>query len=159
MSYIFDPKTFIEQQMLLGKVYLLSESFKLDDGIEKFIQITPGSKQVFIYWEITADKAMETYLYDNIGTVANGTVKKLYNTNRNYSDNAETVVKVDIDYTTNNSEYILDKVIQGIDSRRIKSGASIQSSLILKPNTTYVRKFVSNDDNNNISVNVFIVEL
>jgi len=164
MAYIIyngypSMQTHIEEKAHLGLVYGYSDYMTLNDGDAVYMHVK-STKTAHIYWSITTDKSAATELYDNIDSsrITGGTQVNLYNINRNYPDNPSTILMNGVTFTESTSDTVLDKVKQGIDSKKLKSGMDSNDFLILKPNINYVRKIESFDNTNIISISLRIIE-
>ncbi len=119
---------------------------------EHYLQVKTGDKGIHLFWEIQADKAIETYLYESPTEQTDGSVITVFNMNRN-SENTSAVVMRSGVSTPADTGTTIETAKQGIDSRRIKTGMSQDGEgLILKKNTVYIRKFVAKADGVNIVV-------
>ena len=137
-----------------GSLYGITNTITLSSTNDThFVQIkTPSDKNIHLFWEIQADKAIETYLYEGATEQTNGSSVTPLNMNRNSSSTTSVEMRSGVSSPASTGTTI-ETVKQGIDTRRIKTGMSEDGEgVILKKGTVYIRKFVAKADDVNIVI-------
>ena len=156
MAYAPSNLTHFEQALHSGKLFFMTGFQTLNNGDTFFVKIvTPSAKDVHIYWDISSNTEMESYLYEDVTAgVSGGTSVTPLNANRISADASGVTVTAGV--TVNSGTFAYDKIIdsdhEGSDSRQVKQGiSSLGKGRILKRGKTYVREFKSNADDNVIN--------
>ena len=152
-------KTFREERLHAGDLFYVNNFVELNENGELYMQIkTPSDRNIHLQWIISSSKAMETYLYESPTEQADGSIVTPLNANRQSSRGSSMVLRSGVSAPASTGTTV-DSVKEGIDSRRIKTGADISGQgLLLKKDTVYIRKFKSNDASNVIAFEARWVE-
>jgi len=131
----------------------------LDSTDVFYMQIkTPATGSIHLFWEINAPLAFETYLYEAPTEQVDGSLVTALNANRASDKATSLVIRAGVSAPASTGTTV-DQGKYGADTRRVKSGGDLEGKgLILKPNTVYIRKFLSNENSNTIAFKALWIE-
>ncbi len=138
-----------------GDHYYMEGFTELDtDGTLYVKLVTPDTtKWGHFRWEIESSGVLEIYLYEGVsGGMAGGSDVSPINNNRNSEKTSGITITAGVDVATDFGTTVNSHKVGGTGFKVVSGGSADRSDeIILKQNTTYLRKFLSLSDANIIS--------
>ena len=132
------------------------------DGVLYVKMVTPElPARVHIRWEIESSGVLETYFYEGVSDgMAGGSSVIPWNNDRNSTNTSTVVLTSGVDVATNLGEMISKHKVGGTGFKTVSGGSADRSDeLLLKPDTIYLRKFLSKSASNIIAFKATWCEL
>lgn len=138
-----------------GDHYYMEGFVELDIDQTLYVKlVTPNnSKWSHFKWEIESNGIIETYLYEAVsGGMTGGSGVTPLNNNRNSANTSGMIITSGVTVASDLGTTVGQKKVGGTGFKSVSGGeVNREDELILKQNTTYLRKFLSKSDNNIIS--------
>ncbi len=154
-------KTHIEQAQHDGKMFFQNLVLELDSTDTYYVQIkTPATGEIHMYWNIDYTTEFESEFYEAATEQTDGSLGTTLNANRNSSTTSNLTMRVGVSAPASTGTTV-DKVKGGTDGGKFTGstgGSSTGEGVLLKNDTVYIRKFLSNADGNIINAKPYWIE-
>lgn len=138
-----------------GNHFYLEGYVELDTDETLYVKlVTPDSnKWAHFRWEVESSGIMETTFYEGVsGGMTGGSIATPLNSNRNSDTISVLTITKGVTVADNLGTIVAEKKVGGVGFKTVSGGSADRNDeMILKQNTTYLRKFESFSDANIIS--------